>query len=437
MGTVIGIVLFVIGLLVSIGLHEIGHLVPAKRFGVKVSEYFIGFGPKLWSRRKGDTEYGLKAIPFGGYVRMVGMINPGQWTQSMAKAAIGDASATQVETLPKMPTTRVGRLVEESRLTSALDIDPGDEDRVFYKLSTPKKLIVMIGGPVMNLFIALVLFAIVYSVIGVPGVSTTVDSVAQCISTSEDGSCAATDPAAPAAVAGLEPGDRIVAVEGQETTEPDEIISAVSTRARQPTTVTILRNGETKDISVVPVAIESGSETVGRIGVAFARELKRDSLAAVPALLWTNVSETLKLIPKLPQGVFNAGSSVVTGEARDQNSVIGVVGVARFSGEALSTDNAGVDIWNRVVFFLLLLASLNVALFVFNLIPLVPLDGGHAAGALWEGAKRTVARVRKKPLPGPADMARMMPVAYAGFALIAVMGAVLILADLLNPITLG
>ena len=144
----LGVLIFAVGLLLSIALHEVGHLVPAKKFGVKVNQYMVGFGPTVWSRRKGDTEYGLKAVPLGGYIRMIGMVPPrmdgtrSRWPRRMASA------------------------VEEFRNASRAEVEPGDEDRQFYRLTPGKKMIVMLGGPTMNLLIYLVLTVILLSTLG-------------------------------------------------------------------------------------------------------------------------------------------------------------------------------------------------------------------------------------------------------------------------------
>ena len=139
----LGVVIFVVGLLLSIALHEIGHMVPAKKFGVKVTQYMVGFGPTLWSRKRGDTEYGFKSIPLGGYIRMIGMVPPradgkrSRWPRRMSSA------------------------IEDFRQVSRAEVQPGDEPRQFYRLTPGKKMIVMLGGPCMNLFIYLVLTVII------------------------------------------------------------------------------------------------------------------------------------------------------------------------------------------------------------------------------------------------------------------------------------
>ena len=184
--TLLGILFLVVALLVSVGIHELGHLVPAKRFGVKVSQYFIGFGPTLWSRRVNGTEYGIKLLPLGGFVRIAGMLPPGR---------------------PDRRTeNRRGRLTlaEEARLDSAEEIAPGEEERAFWRLNPARKLVVMFGGPFTNLVLALVCLLVVLCGIGTPKPSSTVGTVSSCL----DGTTTCRTPA-PAAAAGMRPGDVI------------------------------------------------------------------------------------------------------------------------------------------------------------------------------------------------------------------------------------
>ena len=165
----LGILIFVVVIGLSIALHEWGHLWPAKRFGVKVTDYMIGFGPTLWSRTRGETRYGIKAIPVGGYIRMIGMLPPPK-----------DAPEGTART---MSTGRLALLVEDARRQSLEEIAPGDENRVFYKLPVHKRVIIMLGGPFMNLLLAFFLFAAVLVGIGVAQPSLTVSAVVPCVPT--------------------------------------------------------------------------------------------------------------------------------------------------------------------------------------------------------------------------------------------------------------
>ncbi len=435
MAWVIGIAVFVVGLMVSIGLHEVGHMLPAKKFGVRVSQYMVGFGPTLWSRKKGETEYGLKAVPLGGYVRMVGMLPPAP----PGARPRGNGFFSQV--------------VADARDASTQEVRPGEEHRAFYNLSAPKKVVVMLGGPFMNLLIALVLTLIVSVGIGLPTVTTTVGAVAQCVPaavTAEQGECATTDPEAPAAAAGLEAGDTIVEFDGVPVDSWEELSGSIQAAAGETVPVVVERDGERVDLTMSPVEVErqvvaeDGTPVVDEAGepvtapagfVGFTPTWERRSTGVGTAVeqTWQQVSGTAGIIVTLPAKVADAATATFTDAERDPNGVVSIVGVGQIAVAIADSDN---EVVSQVAGFLSLLAALNVALFVFNLIPLLPLDGGHVVNALYEGAKRTVARVRGLPRPGPADVARMMPVAYVMFVVLIGVGAVLILADIVDPISL-
>ncbi|NDO89215.1 M50 family metallopeptidase [Cellulosimicrobium composti] len=435
MAWVIGIAVFVVGLVVSIGLHEIGHMVPAKRFGVRVSQYMVGFGPTLWSRTKGETEYGLKAVPLGGYVRLVGMYPPAPAGARPRRNGF------------------FSQVVADARDASTEEIRPGEEHRAFYNLSAPKKVVVMLGGPVMNLLVAVVLTLVVAVGIGVPTVTTTVGNVTPCVPaavTAEQSECGATDPQSPAAAAGLEAGDTIVAFDGVPVDSWDELSGAIQGAADETVPVVVERDGQRVELTMTPVPVarqvvaadgtlvvdaagEPVTEPAGYVGFTPTAERRSAGVGPALKLTWQQVSGTVGIIATLPVKVADAASAAFGGGERDPNGVVSIVGVGQIAVAIADSDNAVVT---QVAGFLSLLAALNVALFVFNLIPLLPLDGGHVVNALYEGAKRTVARVRGLPRPGPADVARMMPVAYVMFFVLLGVGAVLILADVLNPIRL-
>lgn len=433
----LGILIMLVGLAVSIGLHEIGHLVPAKLFGVKVTQYMIGFGKTIWSKHKGETEYGVKAIPLGGYIAMTGMYPPPK-----AGGKARDSNTSFFSTM-----------VQDARDTSAETVAEGEESRTFYRLPVWKKIVVMLGGPFMNLVLAFVFFGIVLMGFGTTQYSTTLGQVSQCLisASSEQTECTSADPLAPAAEAGLLPGDRILAIDDEPITAWTQIRSLVSEAPGRQLAVQIERGGVVSQVMLTPAATERwvfddrGSavlgadgkpliETVGMIGVTPTTETVKQPITAVGPFVLDNVTQVSKVIIGLPQRMVDVWNAAFGSEDRDPNGPVGVVGVGRLAGEVVSMDDAPVAA--RAQFVIGLLGSLNVALFVFNLVPLLPLDGGHVAGALYEGLKRGIARVRGKPDPGPIDTAKMVPVTFVVVIALAAMSVLLLYADIVKPITL-
>lgn len=432
--SLIGWILFILALMLSIGLHEIGHLLPAKKFGVKVSQYMVGFGPTLWSRKKGETEYGLKGIPLGGYIRMIGMFPP------------NPKGPVEVETLGRM-----GSLVETLRESSLSEIEPDEEQRAFYNLSAPKKLTVMFGGPFMNLLIAVFVFFGVFVGIGNPVVSTQVNSVVACVPTTDNpeglistsGKC---DDGvfSPAFVAGIKVGDKLVGVDGKKVNAWSDL--NFRSRPGRIVTVTFVRDGQEQNVLVtlaavkVPTLDASGKptgkqETFGFFGVSPEVAYVKESVGFVLPFVGDQIQQTGAAIIGFPKAIFDLAKQVLSGEERATSGPVSIVGIGQITGQIVSATDESVK--GRAHSFLLMIASLNMSLFLFNMIPMLPLDGGHIAGALYEGMRRNIARVRRKPLPGPADTAKLWPLAYLVTILLILMSLVTIFADLFSPMSLG
>lgn len=442
MGYVLGVLAFTIGMLASIALHEVGHLAPAKRFGIKCTQYMVGFGRTVWSRRIGDTEYGLKALPFGGYVRMIGMYPP-KSPRSSGRLSTGRWSA----------------IIEQARADARAEVGPDDEGRQFYQRPVWQRVIVMLGGPMMNLLLAVLLIGAVVVGYGLVEQTTRVGSVSQCVlpvNASASRTCTSSDPAAPAAAAGVRPGDRIVAFAGQEISSWKQVQTLIRANAGNEVPLTVERAGQRVDLTITPirdqrpVLDENGqprrgsdgkylTQPVGFAGIGPESELVRQPVTAVPGIIWDQVSGAVGLVLDLPQKMVGVAKAVLGLQERDPTSPVSVVGVGRVAGELASGQgiSEGATVGSRVASVIMLLGGLNLALFVLNLVPLLPLDGGHVAGALWEGLRRSVARALRRPDPGPVDTVRALPIIYGVAVVLFGMGALLILADLVSPVNLG
>ena len=447
---VLGVLFMATGVALSIALHEVGHLVPAKRFGVRVTQYMVGFGPTMWSRRRGETEYGVKALPLGGYIRMIGMFppRPGQ-----------DPGTVRVSS-----TGRFSQLVDEARAASLEEVRPGDEDRVFYKLSVPRKVVVMLGGPVMNLLIGVFLLTILVTVHGVatPQPGAVVTSVSQCVvpvTEVGDATTCTDQPKTPALLAGMQPGDQILSIAGEPVDDTRDVGAIIRPRVGQPVDLVVERDGERLTLTatpirnVVPVLADDGTPVTnpdgttrtteaGFLGVRSTAPVDyvAQPVTAVPGIVWGFVSQTAQALVHIPERMVGVWNAAFSGAEREVDSPMSVVGVGRVAGEASGgkyDSFVGESVGDKLWFLVGLLAALNFMLFVFNLIPLLPLDGGHVAGALWEGLKRTVARLRGRPDPGYVDVAKALPLAYTVSMVLLGASLLLIYADLVKPINLG
>jgi membrane-associated protease RseP (regulator of RpoE activity) len=426
---VLGILLLFAGIMFSVAWHELGHYLAARKFGIKVPEFFVGFGKTIWSRKVGETEFGFKAIPLGGYVRMIGMLPP----------AKGETLGRSRRTGPFQG------LIDDARRQSAMDVLPEDAHRQFYTRAPWKRIIVMAAGPFQNLILAIVLFAIAIMGIGIPTNSTTISSVSQCVlpaSAPPTEQCPPGAPPTPAAAAGFLPGDKIVAFNGSPVAENDWRALQEAIRGASGTvTVTVERDGQRRDLTPTLIRTEARDlDDLDRIveasflGVSPLPVIARQGPGTVVEQVGIVIARTAQAIVNLPERLPNLFGSAFLGAERDQDGPVGIVGVSRIGGEFLASDEFTAT--QQVLFLLNLLALVNISLFLFNMLPLPPLDGGQIFPALWEAVKKRIARLRGRPDPGPVDAAKLLPVAYVVALLFIGWSAILLVADVVNPIQL-
>jgi len=411
----VGIALFALGILVSVCIHEAGHMVFAKAFGMKVTRYFVGFGPTLWSFRRGETEYGLKAIPAGGFVKIVGMTPH-----------------------------------EE-------DIAAEDKHRAFWIRPVWQKTIVLAAGSVSHFVLGFLVLWIAATFIGVPntegapGARAEIGAVPECVQRfdAEEARylpCTKSDPVAPAKQAGIEPGDVITSVNGTTVSDYTEMSRELDDISSGPVTLTVERDDDTRTLTLTPAVLtrptrdatvdpdtggvaDSDLEQGRIIGVNIAPTVTVSPLEGVAAggyytkAIFTGTFTALKEFPSKIPKLWDA----LLGAERDPETPVSVVGASILGGEA-----AEAGIWEA---FFFLLATLNIFIGIFNLFPLLPLDGGHIAIAWFQKVRSWFASKRGKPDPGLVDYNKLMPLTYA---VIVVFGSISLLAlatDIVNPIS--
>ena len=423
-----GAVVFFVMVMASIALHEVGHLVPGKLFGVKTTQYFVGFGKTLWSRRFGETEYGVKAVPLGGYVRFVGMYPPGQDHPGQVRA------------------TRTGifqTLADQARAAEWETIRPEDDGRLFYQKKSWQKIIIMAGGPSMNILLAFLLLLGVAGLYGVNRTQLQVDSVQECLvaANAPDQSCAGKPPT-PAALSGLRKGDVMVAFNDTPVQSWDQVSTLIRANLDGSARLTVLREGRQVQLTPVHTVVTgvpdrfdpSKRVAAGFLGVTPVVARERGGPVVVLRDMWTMTQQSVVALAHFPVKVYYTAYNLFTGKPRDLYGPMSIVGASRVAGEIAATDQ--IDAGAKFATVFTVLGSLNLFLALFNFVPLLPLDGGHIAGAVYEALKRALARLFRRPDPGHVDTAKMLPIAYAVGLLIAVSGVVLILADVIDPIRL-
>ncbi len=423
-----GAVAFFALVMASIALHEIGHLLPGKLFDVKTTEYFVGFGRTLWSRRRGETEYGVKAVPVGGYVRLVGMFPP-------AKDHPG-----QVRTYSTGP---FRALADNARAAEWSAIKPEDKGRLFYQKPFWQKLIIMASGPAMNILLAFVILLGVAATYGVYRSQLTISKVQECIvvANAADQTCTGKPPT-PAAQSGIQPGDKIVAFNAIPVSSWDDVSRLIRANLDHQAVVTVDRNGEQIDLKPVNTVITgvpdrydpSKRVPAGFFGVEPEITRERGGPIAVVGDMWQMTKQTVVALAYFPAKVFYTAYNLVTGQPRDVYGPMSIVGASRAAGEIASTDQ--INAAAKVASLFTVLGAVNLFVALFNFVPLLPLDGGHVAAAFYEAVRRAIARLFGRPDPGPVDTAKLLPVAYIVGGVILISGVVLILADIIDPIRL-
>lgn len=402
----LGIAAFALAILVSVALHECGHMWVARATGMKVRRYFVGFGPTLWSTKRpnnlGKTEYGIKAIPLGGFCDIAGM-------------------------------------------TSIEEISPEDRPYAMYRQKVWKRVAVLFAGPAMNFIIGLVLVYGIAVIWGLPNLHAPTGAVVGetgCltseVSKGQQGPCIGPSPAAQA---GIKPGDTVVKVGDTDVKSFAEMAAAVR-KANGPTQITVERDGKpvttTVDVAQTQrfIAKDGSSEAtpaqVGAIGVSAAQfgPTQYNALTAVPATFTFTGDLTVELgksLAKIPTKVGALVQAIGGGE-RDRETPISVVGASIIGGE---TVEAG--LWVAFWFFL---AQLNFVLGAVNLVPLLPFDGGHIAVATYEKLRNMIRAARGKVAAGPVNYLKLMPATYVVLAVVVGYMLLTVTADLVNPLSI-
>jgi membrane-associated protease RseP (regulator of RpoE activity) len=410
MAYALGVALFALAILVSVSLHEAGHMATAKAFGMKVTRYFVGFGPTLWSFRRGETEYGVKAIPLGGFVKIVGMTPQDD------------------------------------------DVDPADEPRAMWRFPLWKRTVVMSAGSATHFVLAFVALWLTAMFIGLPNPAlANAESlpayvrVTDCVIVpNEARECQPGDPAGPAKQAGLRDGDKIIAFNGVAIGRYEDLVREIRNARPGPNTLVYERDGVAHELRLDLPAVQRPplDDPTGPVREVPALGVAAGLPPGVPTMLTYGPIDaigasvdytgdmavaTVEALQRFPAKIPRLWAAL-TGEERDLDTPISVVGASRLGGEAVAN-----DAWEL---FVSLFITLNFFVGVFNLLPLLPLDGGHIAIAWFERIRSWLYARLGRPDPGRVDYFKLMPLTYAIIVVFGGFTLLTVAADIVNPVTL-
>jgi membrane-associated protease RseP (regulator of RpoE activity) len=378
---ILGILAFVVALLLSVMIHEFGHYLTARHFGMRISEFFVGFGRRIWSYQRGETEFGVKAIPAGGYCKIDGM-TPGD----------------------EMPA--------------------GEENRAFYKASSGRKLIVLGAGSFLHFVIGYVLLFTLFAGIGTTQVLPVIGEVMK---------------SSAAQSAGIMVGDEVTSINGKKVSDWYKDVAAIRNSQGKELTLGIKRGGENLIITATPTMQTVDGEKRYLLGIINKTGLKRTgvitSFKNAGIVTKDFLKESVKSLIKLPSKIPALWGQTINGQTRDANGLVGVVGVARVSGQAVSSND--LSAMERLATFVLIIASLNIFVGLFNLLPILPLDGGHMAVAIADEIRAFFARLRGRPRPAAIDVTVLTPITMVVFVILAALTLLLLVADIVNPVVLN
>ena len=378
---IIGILGFIAALLLSVMIHEFGHYLTAKRYGMKVSEFFLGFGSRIWSTKRGETEFGLKAIPAGGYCKIEGM--------------------TPNDVMPE-----------------------GEESRAFYTAKSSQKLIVLGAGSFLHFVLGYILLFVLFAGVGTNQLLPTINEVVK-------GSAAQS--------AGILAGDEVLSINGKQIENWYKDVQIIRNSKGAPLTLLIKRGTEEITISTsAKLETIDGTERyvlgiINDVGIKrsdLVTSIKNAGIVSKDFLV-----QSVKSLIKLPSKIPALWGQAVSGETRDPNGLVGVVGVARVSGQAVGSD--ALSITERLSTFILIIASLNIFVGLFNLLPILPLDGGHMAVAIADEIRAFIARLRGRARPAAIDVTLLTPITMVVFVILAALTVLLLIADIVNPVILN